>query len=83
MGVERNLQGRRRDFGLGSYATVSLKEARSKALEYLRIPGREATLLLLDLRFRLSSRLRRRSFNFTAPNGTRRQIRGSVAVFLR
>ncbi|MCE2528024.1 MAG: integrase arm-type DNA-binding domain-containing protein, partial [Actinomycetia bacterium] len=31
------VQGRRRDFGLGSYPTVSLKEARTKALEYLRI----------------------------------------------
>ena len=31
------VQGRRRDYGLGSYATVSLKEARTKALEYLRI----------------------------------------------
>lgn len=34
------VQGRRRDFGLGSYATVSLKEARTKALEYLRIARR-------------------------------------------
>ncbi len=31
------VQGRRRDFGFGSYPTVSLKEARTKALEYLRI----------------------------------------------
>ena len=31
------VQGRRRDYGLGSYPTVSLKEARTKALEYLRI----------------------------------------------
>ena len=27
------VQGRRRDFGFGSYTTVSLKEARIKALE--------------------------------------------------
>ena len=31
------VQGKRRDLGLGSYPVVSLKEARTKALEYLKI----------------------------------------------
>ncbi len=34
------IQGRRRDLGLGSYPVVSLKEARTKALEYLKVARR-------------------------------------------